>query len=436
MSKNNNHIEQLTPEILRLYLAGKLNAEQMHQVEKLMLDDSFYTDALDGFDEFSEAVLDQDLHALDNRLDEMLEESKPAIWLHWRKLAAAVILIGVCTSIFLLTQNEAPLPTKELTENKKTKPVDTAAVETKQPSAKIDTTLTEKAPTQLQASEKAPIELNEIEEEISIDLDIEISEEALAEIIFEEEVGDIVTSQAAVENERAALQKRNDSLLQSKAAGVASARLNTQAAEASAASFLSKENVLVGQVIDEAGLALPGVTILKKGTDQGVSSNANGWFYLNQPDSSATYLAQFLGYVTQEFEPVTQDTIRIQLEPDVQALGEVVVTGLGRQTVTEPIKAKEAEPVIGYKEFQQYIKDNIRYPDAARANKIRGRVVVSFTVESSGIIDNLIVEKSLGYGCDEEALRLIKEGPNWNAKVLTGGEPVASKVKVRIRFRP
>ncbi|RKQ49289.1 TonB family protein [Roseivirga pacifica] len=435
MSKNNNHIEQLTPEILRLYHAGKLNAEQMHQVEKLMLDDSFYTDALDGFDEFSEAMLDQDLHALDNRLDEMLEESKPAIWLHWRKLAAAVILIGVCTSIFLLTQNEAPLPTKELTENKKTKSVDTTAVETKQPAAKIDTTLTETAPAQLQASEKAPIELNEVEEEISIDLDIEVSEKALAEIIFEEEVGDIVTSQAAVENERAALQKRNDSLLQSKAAGVASARLNTQA-EAPAASFLPKENVLVGQVIDETGLALPGVTILKKGTGQGVSSNANGWFYLNQPDSSATYLAQFLGYVTQEFEPIYPDTIRIQLEPDAQALGEVVVTGLGRQTVTEPIKAKEAEPVIGYKDFQQYIKDNIRYPDAVRANKIRGRVVVSFTVESSGIIDNLIVEKSLGYGCDEEALRLIKEGPNWNAKVLSGGEPVASKVKVRIRFRP
>nr|WP_262922728.1 TonB family protein [Roseivirga pacifica] len=188
--------------------------------------------------------------------------------------------------------------------------------------------------------------------------------------------------------------------------------------------------------MDETGLALPGVTILKKGTNQGVSSNANGWFYLNQPDSSATYLAQFLGYVTQEFEPIYPDTIRIQLEPDVQALGEVVVTGLGRQTGTEPIKAKEAEPVIGYKEFQQYIKDNIRYPDAARANKIRGRVVVSFTVESSGIIDDLIVEKSLGYGCDKEALRLIKEGPYWNAKVLTGGEPVASKVKVRIRFRP
>jgi hypothetical protein len=41
--------------------------------------------------------------------------------------------------------------------------------------------------------------------------------------------------------------------------------------------------------------------------------------------------------------------------------------------------------------------------------------------------------KGIGYGCDEEVIRLIKEGPRW-VPTRKNKEPVRDKVKVRLRF--
>ncbi len=63
----------------------------------------------------------------------------------------------------------------------------------------------------------------------------------------------------------------------------------------------------------------------------------------------------------------------------------------------------------------EYISKNINYPKAAEKNKIEGKVHLRFIIMADGSISNIDVVKSLGYGCDEEAIRLLRSMPKWEA---------------------
>jgi len=67
----------------------------------------------------------------------------------------------------------------------------------------------------------------------------------------------------------------------------------------------------------------------------------------------------------------------------------------------------------GYSELDSFIKKHIKMPDEAVKAGISGRVFVSLTIEVTGIITHVNVLKGLGFGCDEEAIRLVKSMPNW-----------------------
>ncbi len=73
------------------------------------------------------------------------------------------------------------------------------------------------------------------------------------------------------------------------------------------------------------------------------------------------------------------------------------------------------EFVGGEVAMMQFIKDNMKYPEAAKSNGVEGKVKVKFTVNKNGSLSdfNIISKEKLGYGCEEEAIRLIKSMPNW-----------------------
>jgi protein TonB len=62
---------------------------------------------------------------------------------------------------------------------------------------------------------------------------------------------------------------------------------------------------------------------------------------------------------------------------------------------------------------QQFLKENVKYPDTARAAKIEGTVYVTFVIERDGSISDVKVLRGIGGGCDEEAIRVVKLMPNW-----------------------
>ena len=77
----------------------------------------------------------------------------------------------------------------------------------------------------------------------------------------------------------------------------------------------------------------------------------------------------------------------------------------------------------GDHELMEFIAANVDYPKEAIEKGIEGRVFVKFIVEPDGSISNASIVRGIGYGCDEEAIRVIESMPAWepgrkNGKVV------------------
>src|SRR5688572_13168444 len=84
------------------------------------------------------------------------------------------------------------------------------------------------------------------------------------------------------------------------------------------------QNVTVtGKVIADDGTALPGVSILIKGSNTGAATDADGKFNLAVP-SDGLLVVSFIGYQTQEVPVSGRTTLDIILKSDVTELSEVI----------------------------------------------------------------------------------------------------------------
>ena len=186
----------------------------------------------------------------------------------------------------------------------------------------------------------------------------------------------------------------------------------------------------------EDGTPIPGVNVMVKGTSNGTVTDINGNYQINASQENPTLVFSFIGFQSQELV-VNQNNSNVQLGTDATQLSEVVVTGYGFSNATEPREPviKLAEPFGGRRAYDNYLKNSLRYPPQALENKIKGRVTVQFTVKTDGTLDEFNVLKSLGYGCDEEVIRLVKEGPRWSP-TTEDNVPVESEVRVKVRFSP
>lgn len=91
---------------------------------------------------------------------------------------------------------------------------------------------------------------------------------------------------------------------------------------------LAQAQSVTGLVTDEKGQALPGATVIVKGSTTGATTDADGRYRLAAaPD--ATLLVTFIGYAPQEVPVSGRPELNVRLVPDDKQLGEVVVTALG-----------------------------------------------------------------------------------------------------------
>jgi protein TonB len=67
----------------------------------------------------------------------------------------------------------------------------------------------------------------------------------------------------------------------------------------------------------------------------------------------------------------------------------------------------------GEEELLRYLAQNIQYPKRAVDGNTEGRVLLGFVVNKEGEIDDVKVIRSIGDGCDEEAVRVIHKMPKW-----------------------
>ncbi len=62
----------------------------------------------------------------------------------------------------------------------------------------------------------------------------------------------------------------------------------------------------------------------------------------------------------------------------------------------------------GPKAMQEFLRQNLQYPAEALQHGIEGTVVVRYGIDHKGNVTHAKVLTSVGYGCDEEAIRLAK----------------------------
>jgi TonB family protein len=88
----------------------------------------------------------------------------------------------------------------------------------------------------------------------------------------------------------------------------------------------------------------------------------------------------------------------------------------------------------GEQALLKYVSDNITYPQEAKDKEIQGRVFVSFVIEKDGSVNEVKVLRSIGGGCDEEAVRVIKGMPKWKPGKQEG-KPVRVSYMMPINFK-
>ena len=169
---------------------------------------------------------------------------------------------------------------------------------------------------------------------------------------------------------------------------------------------------LTGKVTSEKGEALPGVTVLVKGTTNGATTNPDGTFSLSVPEAPGTLVFSFIGFKTQEKAFSGPGEFTIRLADDTKSLDEVVVVGYGTQKradVTSAIATLDArkleerpitrvdQALVGQLAGVQ-VKQVSGVPGRAFSIQVRGAGSISAGNEPLYVIDGFPLETAAANG--------------------------------------
>ena len=88
---------------------------------------------------------------------------------------------------------------------------------------------------------------------------------------------------------------------------------------------------IAGVVSDEKGAGLAGVSVVLKGSAKGTTTNLNGRYKIDVPNTGSTLIFSFIGYLSQEVVVGNRSQVSLTLSVDNKVLNEVVVVGYGTQ---------------------------------------------------------------------------------------------------------
>lgn len=488
MSAGKNHSEEFNR-----YVKGQMSPEEAHAFEREILDDPFTNEALEGYEASSSEAL-QDVQTLKDRIKQ--KDSTGLPWM--RMAVAAVLLIVASFSVYQLlnginpdqelAMEEEPAEIEQVQQDSSSVPLAEEKKESIKPAPALDEAEESSSESIVQSQEEEQLAV--LDEETVDELKEETEEDVffLAEAVNEtegEEAGiemndaarsasvqplrtddlsagvGIDTTNLALDNIDvvpqtlvAATPKIDSNLteqLQGQVAGVQvengprkainvasindsseaeAIRIKGVAALKRSAASVSISTVS-GIVTDETGDPIPGVNVLIKGTTSGTQTDLDGTYELPK-QRNMTLVFSYVGFESYEIEVGSRDIVDATLG-GTTALQEVVITGNGTSNATKT-SYEPATPRGGIKEFKKYLETKLQYPPSALENGIEGTVTLQLSIASDGSISNIEIRRSLGYGCDEEAIRLVRDGPTWRPAVSNGNR-VEDKARVKVKFK-
>lgn len=94
----------------------------------------------------------------------------------------------------------------------------------------------------------------------------------------------------------------------------------------------------------------------------------------------------------------------------------------------------QPNPPGGMSGWNKYLSENLKYPTQARRMGVEGTVIVVFVINTDGTIQDVEVLRGIGGGCDEEAVKIVKNAPKWEPGKQRG-RAVRTRMRLPIRFK-
>jgi TonB-linked SusC/RagA family outer membrane protein len=186
---------------------------------------------------------------------------------------------------------------------------------------------------------------------------------------------------------------------------------------------VQEQIIITGQVSDKSG-PLPGVSVLVKGSQKGVSTNTDGKYTISA-DKGAVLVFSSIGYGTKEVTVGNETVINVVLTAALSDLNEVVVVGYGtarKRDLTgsvSSIKASEINAVPTTNVIQSlagrasgvYVSQNTGAPGAAISVRIRGTNSIQGSNEPLYVIDGFpsSAGPTLLNNADIESVEILKD---------------------------
>lgn len=441
---------------LRRWLSGEGRASDERALDAAMRNDPFLAEAMEGYRAFADADHEAKLTRLRSRLKEKSSQKRPGgLYFLPRAIAIAasvLVLAGMGWWIFreapadqILSKNETPISIPADTGT------DQAIAQLEQPTPAADTEEpVAPAPTTLYRYNRrskaldvvpitpAPVEQAEMWADETPADDFALAGEGAAKPKALDKITESPAQVVPSDNQRdvATYRPATESAAPAMPGSRAREEAKKDMADADKSAKEKKFNNLrnlVGKVTDASGEPLIGANVLVEGTTRGTITDVEGNFNLPLSGDEQRLVFSYTGYEPLIAPVKESGPVNVVMKENFMALNEVVVSSpLKKQSkaMSAYQPSATAAPVVGTEAYETYLAQNIRYPDAARKKGIQGVVKLRFTVSAAGKLSNFKVLQSLGYGCDEEAIRLIKEGPAWKIS----GDARKVQVEWEIRF--
>jgi outer membrane biosynthesis protein TonB len=379
MGASSNHKKQFSAHDIERYHAGLLSAAEMHALEKAALDDPFLADALEGY--VHTATPQKDLELLKKRLLERSRKRRSILYLlntpAFRIAALVLVLAGSGWIIYSGMQKKTSnIALERTTDSSTVKHQFTDSSETNNQTQTLAK----------DAGKTSHDTINQVSDAI---------------------VNNMVSTHAKVSEKNKADRSENvkpieQPIQENKEVAI---HINEQP---------EKSTTLIQDTNDSLSLAA--------GKQNTVNANA------------FRFKSQAMATSSSPVSTLTNDTIKnlnIMLKPLPDSTQpEVVVVGYGakKKKGPRPITIVDTlEPAEGWSSYNDYVVSNLKSPEDLHMKPISGEVELSFDINKDGEPVNIAVVKSLCDKCDDEAIRLLKEGPKWKKKKKGKG-------KIAIRF--
>ncbi|MFZ9387642.1 MAG: carboxypeptidase-like regulatory domain-containing protein [Chitinophagaceae bacterium] len=194
-------------------------------------------------------------------------------------------------------------------------------------------------------------------------------------------------------------------------------------------------NTFRGRVTDGSNEGLPFANLAGTGENKATYTDANGNFVITSPDTVLRVQVRSQGYDDNTVQ-LRNDLAsnHVVMQEDTRKQSDLSARSRNLNTESGPGGTKrepgEPTPLAGWEKYDSYLANNLNYPAGFKSGSAgNGIVELSLEVDKSGRPNKIKIEKSLCPVCDQEAIRLVKEGPNWKR-----GSDKNSRTRLIINF--